>query len=134
MTPGSFALAEGLAGVTAAQLGAGLTSADAIAGEGLSADSAAQAPALDWHVVLQPDGSLDGVIAWNNMQSLAHALGSLNAQSRTFQMTVLEVGGQGRTATINGTVRQDGYLVANISGPNVNCQGVIVGWFVTIQK
>jgi hypothetical protein len=43
-----------------------------------SADSAAQAPALDWHVVLQPDGSLDGVIAWNNMQSLAHALGSLN--------------------------------------------------------
>ena len=33
-----------------------------------------------------------------------------------------------RTATINGTVRSDGYLVANIAGPNVSCQGVIVGW------
>src|ERR1700719_1752877 len=34
-------------------------------------------PALDWHVVLTPDGTLDGVIAWNSMQSLAHASGSL---------------------------------------------------------
>jgi len=87
-------------------------------------------PALDWHVVLTPDGALDGVIAWNNMQSLAHASGSLNAQSRTFQMTALEVGGQHRTATINGTVAQNGYLVANISAPNLNCQGITVPWFV----
>ena len=87
-------------------------------------------PALDWHVVLTPDGTLDGIIAWNNMQSLAHASGSLNAQSRTFQMSAKEVGGRGRTANIDGTVRQDGYLVANISGPAVNCQGITVGWFV----
>ena len=87
-------------------------------------------PALDWHVVLTPDGALDGVIAWNNMQSLAHASGSLNAQSRTFQMTALEAGGQHRTATINGTVMQNGYLVASISAPNLNCQGITVPWFV----
>ena len=30
-------------------------------------------PALDWHVVLDENGTLDGVIAWNSMQSLAHA-------------------------------------------------------------
>jgi hypothetical protein len=87
-------------------------------------------PALDWHVVLTPDGTLDGVIAWNNMQSLARASGSLNAQSRTFQMTAREVGGQHRTATIDGTLRQDGYLVANISAPNLHCQGITVPWFV----
>lgn len=87
-------------------------------------------PALDWHVVLTPDGNLDGVIAWNNMQSLAHASGTINAQGRTFQMTAHEVGGRQRSATINGTVRQDGYLVANISGPGVNCQGINVAWFV----
>jgi hypothetical protein len=69
------------------------------------------------------------MIAWNNMQSMAHATGSINMQNRTFQMTAQEVGGQGRTATVNGTVRQDGYLVANISGPNVSCQGVTVPWF-----
>jgi hypothetical protein len=86
-------------------------------------------PALDWHVVLDANGALDGMIAWNNMQSMAHATGSVNAQTRTFQMTAQEVGGQHRTATVNGTVRQDGYLVANISGPNVSCQGVTVPWF-----
>lgn len=87
-------------------------------------------PALDWHVALQADGTLDGMIAWNDMRSMAHAVGSLNSQSRTFQMTAQEVGGQGRTATVSGMVRSDGYLVANISGPTVNCQGVIVPWFV----
>ena len=86
-------------------------------------------PALDWHVVLDGNNNLDGMIAWNNMRSMAHAVGSINAQNRTFQMTAREVGGQGRTATVNGTVRQDGYLVANISGPNVSCQGVTVPWF-----
>ena len=85
-------------------------------------------PGLDWHVVLGEGNTLDGIIAWNNMQSMAHAYGNINPQTRTFQMTAQEVGGQHRTATINGTVRSDGYLVANIAGPNVSCQGVIVGW------
>ena len=79
--------------------------------------------------MLTEDGTLDGVIAWNNMQSLAHASGSLNAQSKTFQMTALEVGGQHRTATINGTVMQNGYLVASVSAPNLNCHGITVPWF-----
>jgi hypothetical protein len=87
-------------------------------------------PGLDWHVVLTADNTLDGMVAWNNMQSMAHASGNLNPQARTFQMTAQEVGGQGRTANISGTVRPDGYLVANIAGPNVNCQGIMVGWSV----
>jgi len=87
-------------------------------------------PGLDWHVVLTPDNMLDGMIAWNNWQSMAHATGSVNPQTRTFQMTAEEVGGRHRTADISGTVQTDGYLVANISGPNVNCQGIKVGWSV----
>jgi hypothetical protein len=78
--------------------------------------------------VLSGDNTLDGIIAWNNMQSIAHATGSVNPQTRTFQMTAREVGGRGRTATIDGTVRNDGYLVANIAGPSVNCQGITVPW------
>ena len=87
-------------------------------------------PSLDWHIVLEGNDSLAGVIAWNHMQSVARASGWINMQSRTFQMTATEVGGQGRTANINGTVGQEGWLVANISGPNVNCQGIDVRWFV----
>lgn len=86
-------------------------------------------PGLDWHVVAQGN-SLDGMIAWNDMKSMAHATGTMNPTARTFEMTAKEVGGQGRTATINGSVRSDGWLLANIKGPNVNCQNVAVQWFV----
>jgi hypothetical protein len=86
-------------------------------------------PALDWHVAVGQNGALSGMIAWDNMKSMAHAEGTVNQQARTFQMTAKEVGGQGRTANISGTVRNDGYLVATIEGPNVKCQGVTVPWF-----
>jgi hypothetical protein len=85
-------------------------------------------PGLDWHIVA--DGNnLNGMISWNNMQNMAHATGTLNPTARTFQMTAQEQGGQGRTATINGSVQSNGYLVANITGPNVKCTGVTVQWF-----
>jgi hypothetical protein len=74
------------------------------------------------------DNTLDGMIAWNNMQSMAHATGTVNTQSRTFQMTAHEVGGRGRTATVSGTIRPDGYLVANVSGPNIDCQNITIPW------
>jgi hypothetical protein len=83
-------------------------------------------PAPDWHVVAQSNGVLTGMISWNDMQSMAHADGTYDLRSRTFQMTANEVGGQGQTATVAGTIRPDGWLIANITGPNVNCQGVTV--------
>ncbi len=45
-------------------------------------------------------------------------------------MTAVEVGGQGRTATVDGTLRTGGWLVANVNGPNITCQGINVPWFV----
>src|SRR5215469_5529439 len=95
-------------------------------------DSSAQGgcPGLSWHMVLEAGGALSGVIAWNNMQSVARVTGSVNTQTRTFQATATEVGGRGRTATITGTVNTTtGWLNANIQGPNVNCQGITVPWF-----
>jgi hypothetical protein len=85
-------------------------------------------PGLDWHIVADGD-QLNGMISWNNMQNMAHATGTLNPTARTFQMTAQEQGGQGRTATISGRVEANGYLVADISGPNVKCTGVRVQWF-----
>jgi hypothetical protein len=86
-------------------------------------------PALDWHVVVGANGALDGMIAWNDMKQMAHATGTVNMQARTFQMSAKEVGGQNRTATVTGTVGQNGYLTANVHGPNVDCQGITVPWF-----
>jgi hypothetical protein len=86
-------------------------------------------PALDWHVVVGANGALSGMIAWDNMKAMAKATGTVNMQTRTFEITAKEVDGQGRTATVTGSVSQDGWLVANIHGPKVNCQGINVPWF-----
>ena len=86
-------------------------------------------PGLDWHVVAQGN-KLEGMVAWDNMKAMAHATGTMNPTAKTFEMTAKEVGGKGRTATINGSVRSDGWLVANINGPGVKCQNVAVQWFV----
>jgi hypothetical protein len=93
-------------------------------------DAKAGCPSLDWHVVAGAHGTLSGMVAWNNMSTIAKATGSMNMQTRTFLMTAEEVGGQGRTATVEGTVRQDGWLFANIKGPDISCQSIAVPWFV----
>jgi hypothetical protein len=95
--------------------------------------SSAQAgyPALDWHLVLQAGGVLDGMVSCNNMQSMARASGNIDTRTGTFQMTAKEVGGDGRTATVSGTVDSDtGWLIANIQAPNIDCHGVKVPWYV----
>src|SRR3974390_3510481 len=87
-------------------------------------DSSAQGgcPALSWHMVLQQGGVLDGLIAWNNMQSIAHVSGTVNPQTRAFQLAATEVGGQGRTANITGKVNPNkGYPTAHIPGPHAQC-------------
>ena len=86
-------------------------------------------PALDWHVTVGANDSLSGMIAWDDMKAMARATGKLNMTSRTFEMSATEVGGQGRKATVTGSVQQNGWLTANVKGPNVNCQGINVPWF-----
>ncbi len=87
-------------------------------------------PELDWHVVLESNDVLTGMISWDNQQHVARATGTLNRQARTFSMKAQEVGGRGRTANVTGTVRQDGWLIANIEGPTVSCLNIDVPWFV----
>ena len=86
-------------------------------------------PALDWHVTVGSGGTLMGMIAWDDMKAMAKATGTVNMQNRTFTMKATEAGGQGRTATVDGQVRQDGWLVANVKGPNITCTGITVPWY-----
>lgn len=85
-------------------------------------------PELDWHVVVGANNALGGMVAWNGMKSMANVNGTISP-NRTFTMNGKEVGGQGRTATITGQLRQDGYLIANVKGPSIECQGITVPWF-----
>src|SRR4051812_22543102 len=63
----------------------------------------ATCPALDWHIVVLPNNMLEGIIAWDGMKAIAHAVGEIGP-NRNFTMHANEVGGQGRTATVTGTV------------------------------
>lgn len=84
-------------------------------------------PTLDWHVVVGPNHSLSGMIAWDDMKAMARVTGTVDSDNK-FTMTAQEVGGQARSATVSGMVRKDGWLVANVKGPNVDCQGITVPW------
>lgn len=87
-------------------------------------------PELDWHVVVQGNNALVGMISWNNMQSMARATGTVDPNNHSFQMTAVEVGGQGRTAQITGQVEPTGVMVADIEGPGVSCKHISVQWWV----
>jgi hypothetical protein len=89
-----------------------------------------QCPALDWHIVAGANNTLYGMIAWNSMQNIAKVTGSI-LPNRTFTISVVDVaGGRGQGATVTGRVRPDGWIIANINGPNIDCQGISVPWYV----
>ena len=67
------------------------------------------------------------MVAWDGMRSMAKAQGTIN--NGQVNLTAAETGGQGRTATMTGTVDDKGWLVLNITTPNVKCEGVNVPFY-----
>jgi hypothetical protein len=99
----------------------------------LHAKATATCPALDWHVVVEVTSTgddLSGVIGWDGMKHLANVSGTLNPNTRFFEMKATEIGGEGRTAKIDGQLRLDGWLTANIDGAGVNCKSVVIPYYV----
>ena len=81
-------------------------------------------PSLDWHVVTGIKGNLGGIIAWDDMRSIARVRGHIGLD-RTFQMTASEMGGAQRRAVITGHVLPDGKMVADLKAPKIECHGII---------
>ena len=81
-------------------------------------------PSLDWHVITGIKGSLGGIIAWDNMRSIARVRGQI-ALDRAFKMTAIEMGGAQRRAVIAGRVLPDGKMVADLKAPKIECHGII---------
>jgi len=89
-------------------------------------------PSLDWHMVVESNGTLSGLIGTDNMSTVFRVSGTV-AKGK-FHLDGKEVGGAGRTSTIDGQVRpSDGWLVAdisNVSGPSrCNNHVVHVQWY-----
>ena len=86
--------------------------------------AAGACPSLDWHVITGIKGTLGGIIAWNDMRSIARVRGHI-ALDRTFQMTATEMGGAQRRAVITGRVLPDGKMVADLKAPKIECHGIV---------
>ncbi len=83
-------------------------------------------PALDWHIVVEPNDTLVGMIAWDNMQTIARASGTVNRKDHTFSMIATALGGSTRKATIQGRFDEQGSATAKIVGPHMTCDAVIL--------
>lgn len=83
-------------------------------------------PSLDWHIAASADGRLSGLIAWDGMKSIAKATGRVDRENRTFSMTAVVIGAEERKAAIDGQVRKDGWLIANVRGDRINCSAIAV--------
>jgi len=84
-------------------------------------------PSLDWHLVGGEGGAISGMVAWNNMQSMAQVSGKMNAD-KSITMMAKEVSGPkvGATAKVTGNAESDGWLLLNIEGSGVKCDGIKV--------
>ncbi len=122
------------AGVLAISATCGVASAQPASGlYVLHSHPAGGCPALDWHVNAEWSPTLTnltGIIGWDDMKHIARVSGTLNPNTRAFEMTATEVGGEGRTAKIDGQLRLDGWMTANIAGANVNCTNVSIPYYV----
>jgi hypothetical protein len=81
-------------------------------------------PSLDWHVITGIKGNLSGIIAWDNMRSIARVRGHIDLD-RSFKMTAIEMGGAQRRAVIAGHVLPDGKMVADLKAPKIECHGIV---------
>jgi hypothetical protein len=88
-------------------------------------------PGMDWHVVLGPDQSLVGFIAWDGMKHIAKVSGQLET-GRMFHMTAVEEGGAERKGTVKGQV-EDSFIVASLEGTKTGCddQQISVPYFAS---
>ena len=99
----------------------------------LHSKATATCPALDWHVVVDVTSTgdnLSGVIGWDDMKHIASVSGTLNPNTRYFEMKATEVGGDKRTAKIDGQLRLDGWMTANIDGAGISCKSVVIPYYV----
>jgi hypothetical protein len=96
----------------------------------LHSGAAGGCPSLDWHIVVEANGVLSGMIAWNHMKTMARATGTLDRKKRTFTIIATEIGDQAAQAEIQGSVKDNGWLAVSISGPKITCKAVVVPIYI----
>jgi hypothetical protein len=89
---------------------------------------AGDCPELDWYLVVRENGKLLGVVAWNDMSSVARLSGTIDAK-KSFHMDATAIGVTGRTVAVDGHFGRDGWITANIKGADIDCKNIRVPLF-----
>jgi hypothetical protein len=91
-------------------------------------------PGMDWHIVVSPDQSMSGFIAWDGMKHFAKVSGKLET-GRIFHLAAAEEGGAERSGSIKGQV-EDTFIVASLQGTRTACddQQISVPYFASGQS
>jgi hypothetical protein len=96
----------------------------------LHSPAAGACPSLDWHIVVEPNDILAGLIAWDDMKTMARATGKVDRPNHTFTMTAVELGGQGQPPPLMGRskrmARSSPTSTARTSPVNLSPSGPIV--------
>jgi hypothetical protein len=80
-------------------------------------------PGLEWHLTVDPNGKVAGMVSWDEMTHMAKVEGTVQADGK-FSLNAKEVGGS-RTATVNGNAT-GAYATLTISGTGGPCDGKTV--------
>jgi hypothetical protein len=75
-------------------------------------------PGMDWHVVVRPDNTVNGVVSWDGSKHMAHLTGTVDA-SGTLTASAVE-NGTNKSDAISGKV-QGNDMKASISGTGTPC-------------
>ncbi len=75
-------------------------------------------PGMDWHVVVHPDKTLNGVVSWDSSKHMAHLTGTLD-DNGAFKANAVE-SGTNKSDPVSGTVRGSD-MRASISGTGTPC-------------
>jgi hypothetical protein len=89
---------------------------------------AGDCPGLDWYLVVRENGKLLGMVGWNDMRSVARLAGTIDAK-KSFHVSATEIGATGKTVAVDGQFGRDGWITANVKGPDVDCKNIRVPWF-----
>jgi hypothetical protein len=95
----------------------------------LHSPAAGACPSLDWHVVVEPNDILAGMIAWDDMKTMARATGKVDRPNHTFTMTAVEMGGRAEPPLLMGRsermARSSPTSTARTSPANLSPSGLI---------
>lgn len=75
-------------------------------------------PGMDWHVVVHPDHTLNGVVSWDDFKHMAHVSGTAD-KNGAFKVDAVGMSG-GKAPIVTGTVEAK-QLKASIAGTGTAC-------------